>query len=241
VSLATVLLALAAGQATACLVALTGLPRAERALPRRHRGGLRAVLGFGGWRAVQQFVRPTMLNAARWLVLVAAGAAAVGQLEAARLFVAPAMLLVQGVGSYLFASYAADREVPPGLLLVRADRAAGVMLGGTLVGTIGAAAVVPSLGGFVAPGYTLSTAAILGWGAYAASCAAVLPYGSLAAVHGRQAAVLALRIADSALCLAMVATALLALACRRRRLRGCWPSAPSPVERCAARCCSSRS
>lgn len=209
VTLTVVLLGLAAGQATACAVALAGLPGRERVRPAAYRGGVRAVLGFGGWRAAQQFVRPTTLNLTRWLTLVAAGAVAVGELEAARLFVAPALLLVQGVGSYLFASYAADRSSPVGLLLRRADRAAAVMLAGAAAVTVGAAAVVvPLLGPRLAPGYDLSTVAVLGWGGYAASCAAVLPYGSLAAVRGRQAAVLLVRLADSVLTIALVAAAL---------------------------------
>jgi O-antigen/teichoic acid export membrane protein len=211
VGLATILLALAAGQGTATLVAVLGLPAAERTPPRRRHGGVRSVVAFGGWRSVQQFVRPTTLNATRWLVLASAGAAAVGTLEAARLFVAPAMLLVQGIGSYLFASYAADRAAPPGRLLRRADRAAFVMLAGATGATAAAAVAVPVLGSLVAPDYRLSTVAVVGWGVYAASCAAVLPYGSLAAVRGRQAAVLGLRVADSALSLAVVGLALLVL------------------------------
>jgi hypothetical protein len=102
-----------------------------------------------------------------------------------------------------------DRDVPAATLLRRADRAAVVMLGGALLATLAATGVVPVLGGVLAPGYALSTTAVLGWGAYAASCAAVLPYGSLAAVRGRQAAVLVLRVADSALSLLVVAVALL--------------------------------
>ncbi len=210
-SLTAVLLAVAIGQATACGTALVCAPAQERSRPPSRPGGVREVLGFGAWRAVQQFVRPTTLNLTRWLVVVAAGTAAVGQLEASRLVVAPAMLLVQGLGSYLFASYAADRAAPASTLLARADRAALVMLLGALVVTLAVVVVLPLVGPLLGSGYRLSLLAVLGWGCYAGSCAAVLPYGSLAAVRGRQAAVLGLRVADAALALVAVSTALILL------------------------------
>ncbi|WP_051217938.1 hypothetical protein [Nocardioides insulae] len=210
--LAHLLAALAAGQAVAALVAWRLLPPAERTRARPRTGAVRAVLGFGGWRAMQQFVRPTSLSTARWLVLVAAGTAAVGELEAARVFVAPAMILIQGLGSFLFATYASDQHRPVAEMRARADRAAAGLLIGAV--TIGAAAwaLTPLLGGLISGGrFEIAPLAVLGWTAYAASCAAVLPYGSLAAVRGEAAQVLILRVVDSALSLGAVALAVLVL------------------------------
>jgi O-antigen/teichoic acid export membrane protein len=203
--------ALAIGQVVAGLLSLTRLPADERTVLVRGRGDWRAVVGYGSWRALQQFVRPTMLNGARWVVLVVAGAAAVGELEAARVFVAPAMLLVQGFGSYLFSSYAADRSRGPRALLRRADRAAAIMLAGSVVVGVAAAFLLPLLGGLLTAGrFDITLVATLGWACYAASCAAVLPYGSLAAVQGRQQWVLLIRVVDSAVSLGLVVLLLVA-------------------------------
>jgi O-antigen/teichoic acid export membrane protein len=206
------LAALAIGQVVAGLLTLTRLPSADRKLQLRGRGDWRAVMRYGSWRALQQFVRPTTLNGARWMVMILGGAAAVGELEAARVFVAPAMLLVQGFGSYLFSSYAADRAKGPRALLDRADRAAAIMLAGSAVVGVAAALLLPRLGGMLTAGrFELSLVATLGWACYAASCAAVLPYGSLAAVRGKQQWVLLIRVVDSVLALTLVAVALMAV------------------------------
>jgi O-antigen/teichoic acid export membrane protein len=202
------LAALTASQLTVVLLALGCVPAGERRLPPRGWGDWRAVAGYGSWRAVQQFIRPTALNTARWLVLVAAGTAAVGELEGARVLVAPAMLLVQGLGSYLFASYAADRDAGLPQLRRRADRAAVVMVGGAVVVGALVAVSLPVLERLLGS-FDLSPLAALGWACYAASIAAVMPYGSLAAVRGRQAAVLVVRLVDSAFSLLLVAALLL--------------------------------
>ncbi|WP_134741402.1 hypothetical protein [Nocardioides sp. 503] len=204
------LAALLVGQLVACTASLRSLPRAERSLPTRAPGGLRAVLSFGSWRAVQQLVRPTTLNLVRWLVLVAAGQAAVGELEAARLLAAPAMMFVQGVGSYLFASYAAGRDEPMSALLRRADRGAAALLAACAVVAVVATACTGLVGPVLTGGrFELAPLAVLGWAVYAASCAVVLPYGTLAAVRGDQAEVFGLRVADSLAGLGATAVALL--------------------------------
>lgn len=196
--------AIAVGSVVSIAVALTRIPRTGQRRRPRGWGDWRAVLGYGSWRAAQQFVRPTMLNLSRAIVLVAAGAAAVGVVEAARVFMAPAMLLVQGLGSYLFSSYAAHRELGPRVLLRRADRAASVMLVGAVIAAGAGALALPWLGPLMTDGrFELSMTAVLGWSCYAASCAAILPYGSLAATQGRQQWVLVIRLVDSALALAL--------------------------------------
>ncbi|WP_345215722.1 hypothetical protein [Georgenia halophila] len=209
-TLAHFLAALATGQIVAAVLAVTRLPAAERRLRLRGRGDYRAVVAYGSWRALQQFVRPTMLNGARAVVLIVGGVAAVGELEVARVFVSPAMLLVQGFGSYLFSSYAADRAKGSRTLLRRADRAAAVMLTGAVIVAGAAALLLPYVGPLLTAGrFEIGLVATLGWACYAASCAAVLPYGSLAAVQGRQQWVLVIRLVDSVLALSLAAVMLI--------------------------------
>ncbi|HEY9291417.1 MAG TPA: hypothetical protein VIP98_09085 [Microlunatus sp.] len=206
VSIDHFLIALIISQTTAMAIALARLPQQERRLAKVSGwGNVGAVFRYGVWRGMQQFVRPTMLNVARSLVLVAAGAAAVGQMEAGRIFVAPAMLLVQGMGSYLFSTYAKRREQGPALLGM-ADRVAiTTVIGSVLVAAV-AVPALPIIGDLITGGhFELSRIVVLGWACYAASCATVLPYGSLAAVQGRQQRVFLLRVADSLLSLGLVA------------------------------------
>jgi hypothetical protein len=170
-------------------------------------GGRQRVAAYGVWRSLQQFLRPALLTAVRAAVGVLAGLAATGLLEAGRVYVAPALLLVSGLSSYLFASFAKQRDLPLEIRLQRSDRA--VLLLVLLTAGIGTIAVVllPVAGPLlfrVRP----DTIAVLGWLAYTASVAAVTPYGALAAVGGRQATVFSVRVADTLLSLVVVLVAL---------------------------------
>lgn len=195
-------LAVLVGQAFAILVGAALLPGEERALvPWRTAGtaGVAAVLRFGGWRALQQTVRPAALTAVRILVVAAAGSAALGHLETARLYMSPALLLVQGTGGFLLATYATDRHRPIRAAVRDAGRAAGSLVGASILVGLLAAAAVPVLGPLVAGSAdVIDRGAVLAWVAYSASVAATMPFASLAAVRGRQVVVVLLRLADTA-------------------------------------------
>ncbi|MGN6446057.1 hypothetical protein [Amnibacterium sp.] len=206
--LASFLGALAVGQTVALLAGFAVMPKEDRFLVPPTAGGRRAVAAYGVWRSLQQFLRPALLTAVRTTVVVVVGLAATGLLEAARTYTAPALLLVSGLSSYLFASFAQNRDVDLRITLRRADRAVFALLAFTAA--IGVVAVV--LLPFV--GRTLFSAqpdlrAVIGWLAYTASVAAVTPYGALAAVSGGQAAVFAVRAADTVVSLAAVVVGLL--------------------------------
>ena len=204
VSLALLLTALAVGQAIAIVVAVPLLPPDDRRLVRLFPADWLAVSRYGSFRAMQQGVRPALLALVKTLCLVLVGAAAAGRLEAARIYTAPTLLIVSGVSSVLFASYAAaNRATSDAVLLSKADRSVGTLVAAIAAFCLAAVAALPWLGPILTGGgYQLSILAVIGWSVYAASVAAVTPYGSLAAVRGRQTAVLCLRVADSALSLA---------------------------------------
>jgi O-antigen/teichoic acid export membrane protein len=200
-SLATLFGALAIGQLAALVTACLLLPREERYLVRFVRGAYGTVARYGSWRSAQQAVRPGLLTAVRTAVILAAGLTMMGELEAARLFVAPAMLLVSGYSTFLFASFAAKTRSTLGALLVKADRAVFQLLVATVVIGGSALLALPEIGQLVI-GHRLNVLMVVGWIAYAASVATVTPYGALAAVRGKQAAVFGVRMADSGFSLA---------------------------------------
>jgi hypothetical protein len=152
------------------------------------------VAAFGAWRAAAQTVRPGSLTLLRVLVVAVAGAAAYGPLEAARVYTAPTLTLVAGIGSFLLPHFVGLRARPPAESLRVADRAAAGLAAG--VGAVGVAALLllPWLGPVLTGGdYAVPAAAVAGWSAYAVAGAVLLPYSSLASVHGGQRRVLALR------------------------------------------------
>lgn len=211
IGLGTLMLSLLVGQSVAILVAVLLLPAGERWLASPSRGAWGVVAGYGSWRAAQQFLRPGMLTAMRLLVVGVVGLATMGALEAARIYTAPMLLVVSGASSFLFASYAASTSRQSRELLRRADRGVLGLFGGTIAMSVVAVAAI----GFAGPlligdSIELSVTAVIGWCAYAVSVAAVTPYGALAAVRRRQAAVLGLRTADSVLSLSAVAALLVA-------------------------------
>lgn len=204
VTITTFVVALLAGQVIAGGVALVVLPPDERGGLVARQPARREVWDYGVWRALQQGLRPAMMAGVRVLVTAVVGLAAFGALDAARVYVAPAMLVVSGVGSYLFASYARDARAEPAVAMRRADKGAGLLFVLTTLAGVCAVALLPVLGGLVTGGrFDMSALAVTGWAAYAAATAIVTPYGSLAAVRGGQVMVFVIRSAESALGIAV--------------------------------------
>ncbi len=202
--------ALLAGQLAGLLLALALVPRAERRGAAAWRSpDVPAVLRYGVWRAAQQGVRPGTLVLVRLLVVAAVGTVAFGQLEAARVYAAPAMLVLSGGAGFLFASYAARRADGMRVLLASADRGAVVLV--LAAGLTGVVAVVgaPLLGPLLTGGsFGLDLVAVVGWCAYAAAAATLTPYASLAAVGGRHVAVLLVRLLELGVSVGAVALVL---------------------------------
>jgi O-antigen/teichoic acid export membrane protein len=203
-----VLAALVAGLTASLATAVLLLPRQERWLAPWRPADVRKVAGFGLWRAAQQCIRPGTLAAARVVVSAIAGRAAFGQLEAARLVIAPAQLIVSGIGSYLLASYAHSKTKSTASLLRTADATfVGLLVVSLALGAV-AAAATPALSDLVTSGqYSVDSVAVFGWAIYAASTASVMPFATLAAVRGKQASVFLVKLVEAAASLLMVAAA----------------------------------
>jgi len=212
IDMTQILMALLVSQLAAFTVAIFLLPASERELAPWGIGDALGVLRFGGWRAAQQGIRPAMLTAMRIIVIVAAGAAAYGQLEAARVYTAPTLLMVNGIGGFLFATYAAERHRPLRSLVRKADIGALVMFGGVMLAGGVAALLLPYAGRIVTGGeFSISLLACWAWVVYAATAAILMPYGQLAAVVGLHVRIFGLRVLESVVSLSAVAFVMLGL------------------------------
>ncbi|MCG2620555.1 hypothetical protein LVY72_01365 [Arthrobacter sp. I2-34] len=194
------LVAIAIGQFAASVAAMLLLPGEERYLSLSAPASWKSVARYGFWRAAQQALRPSLLTALRLAVVAIIGLAAAGELELARLYAAPAMLFVSGISSYLFASFARKRELPVADLLKQSDRGVAILLTATAAIAAVGLPLLPVAGPLMTGG-TPGLLATAGWLAYAASIAAVTPYGALAAVRGQAHRIFIIRLTDSALSL----------------------------------------
>ncbi|GAA2737175.1 hypothetical protein GCM10009867_23350 [Pedococcus aerophilus] len=202
VTLSSFLAAVALGQAAGLLTVAAVLAPGDRWAAPARGGAVREVASFGVWRGAQVAVNPGVFTALRLLVVAVAGAAALGHLEAARILVAPALLMVQGLGSYLLASYGRDRGLRLEALAGRARRGSlGLVLGALAVGAV-LWAVTPVLGPWVTGDeFAVPRLAVAGWAVYAAAIASMQPVVSLAAARGRQRAMLGVRLMDAGISL----------------------------------------
>ena len=206
ITLSALFFALAFGQFVAILAGIILLPKEERWIGPIHPADYRAVARYGGWRGAQQAVRPALLAVTRVLIVTLAGFVAAGELEAARIYTAPTLLVVAGLSSFLFARFASDRATTIRQAIKSANRAALLLV--LIVGIIGVFIVFLSarIGPLITGNeYRLSTIAVGGWIIYSVSVAITTPFGALAAVWGKQAAVFTVRVADSLISLMVTA------------------------------------
>lgn len=210
-SLEAMLWAWVAGQVLAGLAGIKMLPPTQRVWSRARPAAMRQVWSYGSFRAGQQLIRPTLMSAVRLLITVQLGTAALGLVEAARLYMAPAILVVQGFGSYLFASYAKRKNASLGYLVSRAQAvAAGMLVITILLGCL-ATWAAPLAGPLITgSAFSIDRVTVFGWALFAAATATNSPFASLAAVRGRQKSVIVIALIDAAVTLAVVAALLAA-------------------------------
>lgn len=202
--------ALLVGQIAGIVVGLALMPATERVWVRLRGSEFRSVGAFGAWRGAQVAVPQLMLTLSRVLVTAFAGGVALGLVEGARIFVAPVLLIVQGLGSYLLSSYVRDAELGVTALRRRAWRTSLAMMVGALVIGAGVVLAAPLLGHLITgPAFSVEQLTVAGWVLYVVGSASFQPFASLAAVTGRQQRVFACRLTDATVT-AVVLTALLA-------------------------------
>jgi O-antigen/teichoic acid export membrane protein len=199
------LLAILAGQSTGALTGTLLLPRVERYVVPMGGAALRQVAGFGVWRAAQQGLRPALLAGIRFAVILLIGLTAAGELEVARIYAAPALLIVGGFASFLLPSYARDSSKPLSELINRADRAVAALSVLTVVGSVLALVLLPVAGPLLT-GRMPDPIAVTGWLCLSLGVGASIPYGSLAAVRDKASTVFAVRLSETLLSLALATT-----------------------------------
>jgi len=171
VSLDLIVIAMAIGSAASILAALVQLPRHEWRLGPWTRGGAAETVGFAFWRSAQTGIRPLALLLVRVLVAAIAGTAALGEVEAARLIVAPPLTFVSGAGSFLLPLYAEDERgrrrhsIPMGVAMA-------VLMGAVLAYGVVAVVFIGRLTHLLTAGkFPIDTMTVVGWTVFAAGFA----------------------------------------------------------------------
>lgn len=197
-SLTVLLGGIVAGQSVATLVGWRLLPVEDRLLVGMRRAAWREVLRYGAWRGLQQVLRPSLFTVVRLVVLAAAGAGAVGLLEAARTYASPLLLVVGGLSSFLFVRFAEQKKKGAAGMLREADRMVAALVLATAVMSGFGYLLIPWASPIIF-GLHVEPLTVVAWLLYGVSVAFVTPYGALGAVIGRQAGVFLIRFADTAL------------------------------------------
>lgn len=206
VTLGDFLGAIFVGQLAGAVAGIALLPAHQRYLVRRAYADFRSVFAFGGLRAVQLVLRPSMLSLVRIIIIVIVGQALFGQLEAARVYASPVLLFIQGTGSYLMSTFAMRRRDSVRQLLRRTDEIAGAMVVVAALAAVGMVVLAPLMTPIITgSAYHIDSAAIISWSMYSATVALVAPYATLGAVRGRQSEVLTVRFVESVVCVVLVA------------------------------------
>ena len=198
VTLGTLVWSMAVGSGVATLAVVLQLPSQELVPPSRGtRADMVGLSRFAVWRAAQIGIRPSALFLMRAIIAASFSTAALGRLEAARLLLAPVLVVVNGAGFVLLPTYT-DR-VRQGTLDVRKVRNAMVALGALGVAA-GAAALLAA--GWVGPlvtggSFEVAPLAVLSWTLLVAGFGAGIPAGLAVVASGHPRRTFLVRAADS--------------------------------------------
>ncbi len=196
-ALETLVLALLAGAVVAIAVGVMQLPSVEVSRGILGPSKMRTVASFAVWRAAQVGLRPGSQTVVRFVVVWVASEAALGQLEAARLVLAPVLTVVSGAGVYLLPTYSAQaRERRP----LRPSVPIAMLVVAASAGGYGALAVAfrGPLTDLLTDGTTAVTlTALVAWTAYSVGFGAGVPAGNALVATARSRDAFGIRIVDA--------------------------------------------
>lgn len=197
ITIESMILALIAGAVVATGVAVIQLPRVELLRGPLAASRLREVASFAAWRSIQVGLRPATMAIVRAVVATTASLAALGQLEAARLLIAPVLTVVNGAGVYLLPTYA---EQVKRRLRFR-PTVARAMLVVTLIAVLYGATALLFREAFVdrlTDGTTpVSTTAVIAWMLFAGAFGLGIPVGSAMVALGHSRRTFVIRAIDA--------------------------------------------
>ena len=205
ITIETMVLSLLAGAVVAIGVAVVQLPRVEilRGPPAPSR--MRELASFAGWRAIQVGLRPGTMALMRVIVATTASLTLLGQLETARLLVAPVLTIVNGAGVYLLPTYANQ-------VRQRAAFRPSVRRAMFVVGALAAAygAIAVAMRGVLVDvltdgSTTVSVGALLSWATFSLAFGLGVPPGSATVALGHSRRTFTIRAIDAAIGLIAVA------------------------------------
>ncbi|GIH69079.1 MATE family efflux transporter [Sphaerimonospora thailandensis] len=196
--LETVLAAMCAGSLAGVVLAVISLPREELAWPGLRRADLRGIVAFATWRTAQAGLRPLTLMLSRVAIVAIVSSVALAAIEGARLLLAPALTLINGVGAFLLPRMVRLRQSGTPLRLRLALSASLALTALTAVGGVVVVALAKPLEPFITGGnFPIEPIAVAGWAAYSVSIAATLPISMLATAYRYSRLVFVVRLIES--------------------------------------------
>lgn len=203
-TLETLVISLLGGAVVAIGVGVIQLPSFELSRGLLGPSRMREVASFAIWRAAQIGLRPGSQAVVRVIVVAAVSYEALGQLEAARLLLAPVLTIVNGAGVYLLPTYSAQAKA--GRRFRPAVPLAMLVVGG-LAAAYGVAAVVlrQPLTDVLTDEASITVTALLAWTAFSIGFGAGVPAGNALVARGQSRTAFFARVVDASIGVAIAA------------------------------------
>ncbi len=206
----TLILALFAGAVVAIGLGVGQLPRVEFSRGLLGPSRMTQLSSFAFWRAAQIGLRPGSQAVVRFIVVAAASVEALGQLEAARLLLAPILTAVNGAGVYLLPTYSAQARsnrpfrptVPLAMLVVGGAAAA--------YGAVAVAFRAPLAALLPGDASAITALALIAWTAFSIGFGVGIPAGNAMVARGKSRDAFSVRCIDAVI--GIVVASLLAIA-----------------------------